>query len=76
MFNLFPISYELFVRQRVYVYEFQLPYLTEISKILSKFIYFATHQRKYVYYPLLNIFHEWYRLKYHSAQEAVVNQAT
>ena len=26
-----------------------------------------------IYYPLLKIIHEWYRLKYHSAQEAVFN---
>ena len=40
--------------------------------------YFGTMIKKtlyHVYYPLLNILHEWYRLKYHSAQ-AVVNQAT
>ena len=30
----------------------------------------------HVYYPLLKILHDWYRLKYHSAQEAIVNQET
>ena len=30
----------------------------------------------HIYYPLLNILHELYQLKYHSVQEAVVNQAT
>ena len=30
----------------------------------------------HLYYPLLNILHEWYRLKYYTAQEAVVNQAS
>ena len=42
MFNLFPVSYELFVRQRVYVYEFQPPCLRKKSMLFSKFIHFTS----------------------------------
>ena len=33
MFHLFPVSFELFVRQTVYVYEFLVPWLTEYAEV-------------------------------------------
>ena len=33
MFHLFPVSFELFVWQTVYVYEFLVPYLTKYVEV-------------------------------------------